>query len=149
MCYLGLSDLHFSHIRLFATLWTIAHQAPLRDSPGKKTGVGCHAHLQGIFTTQGSNLSLLHCRWILYHWATREAYYVEDTRLICRRHVRSLEKWKFRAADMNIFLLEKIHHNNFSGNNQFILHFWVLTQIWLQRSTLSKVSKIGQLNKLK
>ena len=25
------------------------------DSPGKNTGVGCHALLQGIFTNQGSN----------------------------------------------------------------------------------------------
>ena len=42
------------------------------DSPDKNTGVGCHALLQGIFLTQGLNpclLSLLHCRWILYHWA--------------------------------------------------------------------------------
>ena len=30
------------------------------DSPGKNTGVGCHAFLQGIFLTQGSNLQLLH-----------------------------------------------------------------------------------------
>ena len=37
------------------------------DSPGKTTGVGCHALLQGIFRTQGSNLGLLHCRQILYH----------------------------------------------------------------------------------
>ena len=37
------------------------------DSPGKNTGVGCHALLQGIFPTQGSNPGLLHCRWILYH----------------------------------------------------------------------------------
>ena len=37
------------------------------DSPGKKTGVGCHALLQGIFPTQGSNPGLPHCRWILYH----------------------------------------------------------------------------------
>ena len=36
------------------------------DSPGKNTGVGCHALLQGIFPTQGSNLGLLHCRQILY-----------------------------------------------------------------------------------
>ena len=35
--------------------------------PGKNTGVGCHALLQGIFPTQGSNLGLLHCRQILYH----------------------------------------------------------------------------------
>ena len=29
------------------------------DSPGKNTGVGCHALLQGSFSTQGSNL---HCK---------------------------------------------------------------------------------------
>ena len=37
------------------------------DSPGKATGVGCHAHLQWIFPIQGSNPGLLHCRRILYH----------------------------------------------------------------------------------
>ena len=36
------------------------------DSPGKNTRVGCHALLQGIFPTQGSNPGLLHCRRILY-----------------------------------------------------------------------------------
>ena len=37
------------------------------DSPGKITGVGGHALLQGIFPTQGLNPGLLHCRQILYH----------------------------------------------------------------------------------
>ena len=37
------------------------------DSPGKNTGVGCHALLQGIFPTQGSNPGLPHRRRILYH----------------------------------------------------------------------------------
>ena len=32
------------------------------DSPGKNPGVGCHALLQGIFPTQGSNPGLPHCR---------------------------------------------------------------------------------------
>ena len=36
------------------------------DSPGKNTGVGCCAFLQGIFPTQGSNPGLLHCRQNLY-----------------------------------------------------------------------------------
>ena len=36
------------------------------DSPGKNTGVRCHALLQGIFPTQGSNPGLLHCRRILF-----------------------------------------------------------------------------------
>ena len=43
----------FSHVRLFATLWTVAHQAPL--SMGilqARTGAGCHAFLQGIFPTR-------------------------------------------------------------------------------------------------
>ena len=36
------------------------------DSHGKNTGVGCHALLQGIFLTQGSNPGLPHCKEILY-----------------------------------------------------------------------------------
>ena len=35
-------------------------------SPGKNTGVGCHALLQ-IFPTQGSNPGLPHYRQALYH----------------------------------------------------------------------------------
>ena len=34
---------------------------------------GCRFLLQGIFLTQGLNPHLLHCRWILFHWATKEA----------------------------------------------------------------------------
>ena len=36
------------------------------NSSGKNTGVGCHSFLQGIFPSQGSNCSLLHCKQILY-----------------------------------------------------------------------------------
>ena len=36
------------------------------DSPGMNTGVGCYSLLQGIWSTQGSNPGLPHCRWILY-----------------------------------------------------------------------------------
>ena len=37
-----------------------------RNSPGKNTGVGCHALLQRIFPTQGWHPGLLHCRHTLY-----------------------------------------------------------------------------------
>ena len=47
--------------------WTVVHQAPLAWGPGKNTGVGCVALLQGFFLTQGSNPGLWHCRQILYH----------------------------------------------------------------------------------
>ena len=40
----------------------------------KNTQEGCHILLQGIFPTQGSNAYLLHCRQLLYHWATREVH---------------------------------------------------------------------------
>ena len=36
------------------------------NSPGQNTGVGSLSLLQGIFPTQGLNLGLPHCRWILY-----------------------------------------------------------------------------------
>ena len=39
----------------------------LWNSPGKNTGVGSHSLLQGIFSTQGLNLGLLHGRHIRYH----------------------------------------------------------------------------------
>ena len=40
------------------------------DSPGKNTGLDSCALLQEIFSTQGSNPGLLHCRQILYQLAT-------------------------------------------------------------------------------
>ena len=43
------------------------------NSPGKNTGVGCHALPQGIFPTQGLNPGLLHCKQILYLLSYPEA----------------------------------------------------------------------------
>ena len=46
-------------------LWPTRLLCP-QDFSGKNTGVGCLFLLQGIFSFQGSNLCLLHCRQILY-----------------------------------------------------------------------------------
>ena len=43
------------------------------DSPGKKIGVGCHALIQGIFPTQGSNPGIIAGRFFTI-WATTEAH---------------------------------------------------------------------------
>ena len=62
---------HFSQVQLFVT--PVDHSPPGSSVHGKNTGVGCHALLQGIFLTQGSNVCLLcvlHCRQILYHSGT-------------------------------------------------------------------------------
>ena len=55
------------------------------ESPGKNTGVGCHALLQGILPTQGSNPGLPHCRPILYHLCHqgRELLYVCVCTRVC------------------------------------------------------------------
>ena len=48
----------------FVTPWNVAHARVLCpwNFSGKNTKVGCHFLLQGIFSIQGSNLHLLHCR---------------------------------------------------------------------------------------
>ena len=60
-----------SHSVVSNSLWTQDRKTARLfcpwDSPGKNTGVGCHALLQGIFPTQGSNPGFPHCRQILYH----------------------------------------------------------------------------------
>ena len=59
-------------VRLCATLWTVALQAPLSMGlPGQEYWSGLPCLLQGIFPTQGLNLRhllhLLYCRRTLYH----------------------------------------------------------------------------------
>ena len=58
--------------QLCLTLWNSMDCSPPGssahgDSPGKNTGVGCHALFQGIFPTQELNPRLPHCGRILYH----------------------------------------------------------------------------------
>ena len=65
----------FSHVRLFATPWMAAHQAPLSMGILQARILESAALLQGIFPTQGSNLCLpwlMHCRQMVYHRATGE-----------------------------------------------------------------------------
>ena len=89
-----------SSVWLFATPQPIGLLCPW-NSPGLNTGVGCLFLLQGIFPTQGSNLLLLHWRWILYHWATREVL------LKCSwhpRHMPSSLYWLFLCLVCYILL---------------------------------------------
>ena len=46
--------------------WSLLGSSVHGDSPGKNTGVGFHALLQGIFPTQGSNVGLPNYRHLLY-----------------------------------------------------------------------------------
>ena len=66
-----------SHVRPFVTLWTISHLAPLSMGFSQQE---CWSGLPFPLprgSSQGSNphlLLLLNCWWILWHWATREAW---------------------------------------------------------------------------
>ena len=56
-----------SRVRLFATPWMIAHQAPLSMGFSRQEyWSGCHFLLQEIFPTQGLNPGFPHCRQTLY-----------------------------------------------------------------------------------
>ena len=66
------------------------------NSPGKNTGVGCHALLQGILLTQGSNqCSYVSCigRQVLYHQCHQESPYaigIIITLILQMRETRNL-----------------------------------------------------------
>ena len=63
-------------VAIVSPLWSLGLQPARllcsRDSPGKNTGVGCHALLQGIFLIQGSNLCLLHWQVFFFFFLTTE-----------------------------------------------------------------------------
>ena len=68
------------------------------DSPGKNTGVGCHALLQGIFPTQESNPGLLHCRFFTI-WAIREVYIFRAWMFLLRIiHFEIQQQWELAWA---------------------------------------------------
>ena len=55
-------------------LWNPMDRSPPGSSVhGKNTGVGCHAILQGVFLTPGSNPGLPHCRQFLYRLSHQES----------------------------------------------------------------------------
>ena len=50
----------FSHVKLFVTLWIVAHQDPLSwDSPSQNTGVGCQCPSPGDLPDPGIKLACL------------------------------------------------------------------------------------------
>ena len=109
LCYLVLSWI----------LWipcTVACQNP-SDSPSKHTGVGCHALLQGILSTQGSNQGLLHCRQILYHLSHQGSHYS----VLCqgpKLHISTHTELKLLLHLCNVTnYFHRCYHNSSSHNS--------------------------------
>ena len=76
-------------------------------SQEKKTGVGCHFFLQGIFPIQGLNWHLLHCRQVLYHWATSEAPHKYQ-------YIVSIEN--------NCFIVQNSYENIYCSHKHVFIH---------------------------
>ena len=65
------------------------------DSPEKNTGMDCHALLQGIFPTQGSNPGLPHYRQMLCplsHQGSLELTEAEDIKMRWQEYTEELYK---------------------------------------------------------
>ena len=126
----------FSSVQLFETLWTIAHQALLSmEFSRQEYWSEFHSLLQGISPTQGSNpslLCLLHCRQILYHWATGKAHSFFTENKISRepwllpllpsRHQNSPWKLLLMLLYQHLFHLSIIFH----FHKLLLPHTWIL-----------------------
>ena len=99
------------------------------DSPGKKTGVGCHALLQMIFPTQGLNLGLLHCRQILYHENFSLPEYVTEAQGRAWRITLPLSKWQIDGITVN----PKSWIKSLKGLPQSSKNVWTVSLIKLCR----------------
>ena len=92
---------HFSRVRLFATLWTVASQAPL------SVGFSRHEYWKelscpppGIFPTQGSNPHLLS----LLHRQVSALPLVPPGNLYVYRLLKMTEKGKSNSINLSKFL---------------------------------------------
>ena len=94
-----------------------------RDSPGKNTGVGCHALLQRIIPPQGSNPGLLHCRRILYHLSHQGSpysHYIDNIHYIIKKKI--------------VYIIYYVHEFQLHGKRKWLeilgfVHAWVLVSI--------------------
>ena len=117
----------------------------------------CHFFLQGIFLIQGLNPGLLHCRQILYHWATIqcEIQCESERKWSCsvvsdslRPHglqpTRLLHPWDFPGKNTGVgchFLLQEIFL--IQGLNPGLLHCrQMLYHLSRQRSTITREKTI-------
>ena len=87
------------------------------DSPGKITGVGCHALLQETFPTQGSNPGLLQGRQILYHLSHQQSHVtsqIENVENMTRQTYFYRWKWlelsNQKQCDLVWILFNKSNH---------------------------------------
>ena len=111
------------------------------DSQGKNTEVGCHALLQGIFPTQGSNPGLTHCRLILYRLSHQGSLLVNDKKYVMTSG--GGHDMHFSSSFLKLFMLHNSCMDHLcvnSGINMRRLHMCILkTFIFFHLSQLVMV----------
>ena len=99
------------------------------NSPGKNTGMGCHALLQGIFLTQGLKPGILHCRQVHYHLS----------------HQRSPEKGQGLSTPVKVWRSSHVRHakNPFQGKDTLLYMAPSTTEIEIQHLAYCASSDFG------
>ena len=130
----SMQDLTCTHTKLLQSLPTLWAQglgaARLlcpRDSPGKNTGAGCHALLQGIFPTQGLNPGLLHCGHILHHLSLRwtQNLSLQENTAVQKRHVWNhhiVYKQMLPKESLKSINVEELWHTSWQNDYWVVLN---------------------------
>ena len=126
------------------SLWPHGLYSPW-NSPGQNTAVGSLSLLQGIFSTQGSNPGLLHCRWILYQLSHKGSprilewvaypFSSRSSRPSNRTNVSylvggSFTNWPIReaqhhykySATLKFVIVQKVQKGMFGAKSIYLLH---------------------------
>jgi len=140
--------LHTQLLLLYPTLCKpvdLARQAPLSMGFSRQdTRVCCRVLLQGSFLIWGSNPHLLHCRQILYCWATREAPFLNVVNVIS--HLRPvLQKIVEKKMGRYGKREKELQFERAVFLNCLFLYLWKLHQVsWLWNHRISEVEELLQ-----
>ena len=133
-----------SHSVMSISLWPHGLYSPW-NSLGQNTGVSSRVLLQGIFSTQGSNPGLPHCRQILYHLSHQRSPNICADIFTCKfdsvNRLHSNDNRKKWIAVLYIFIFIYIYKtlimhtaihfafftNFFLYSNNFIIKCWEKT----------------------
>ena len=146
-----------SCVRLFVTPWTM--YSPW-NSPGQNTRVGSLSLLQGIFSTQGLNPGLPHCKqilyqlshkgsprtlkWVAYPFSSGSSWPRNPTRVSCIAG-RFFTKWAIREKlgsisfngqpiiDINVLCFFLVKRRQFLPKSMVIIQSGYIINQWLPK----------------
>ena len=137
---------------LITTFLSVRLNIQINHVPGKNTLMGCHALLQGIFLTQGSNLCLLH----LLHWEAGPLRLAPPGKPVLgnRRECFSLEYRKYmgsywthhRSGSWNPERLGKVSSKVEGSTLGRALECHSTTCLWVNRAEVGRGTEIKVMN---